>query len=209
MTESSHCALSANGALKFAQSHNIPHCASEELVRQITTPGTDNEYPDWETEIGKNLSLTDQSNATPKAIGDTVSAVAMDYKGTLACATSTGGTQGKSKGRVGDAPLIGCGAYANKKGSATCAGHGESIMKVTLARQVVYNIENGQNAQESAENALRRMKNDVNGHGGIIAIDKNGNFGKVFNTPLMVWASTKGETLTSGMEVGESVNEPL
>ena len=51
------------------------------------------------------------------------------------------------KGRVGDAPLIGCGAYANKDGSATCAGHGESIMKVTLARQAVYNMENGQNAQ--------------------------------------------------------------
>jgi hypothetical protein len=43
--------------------------------------------------------------------------------------------------------LIGCGAYANEEGSATIGGHGESIMKVTLARQVVYNMENGQNAQ--------------------------------------------------------------
>ena len=54
-----------------------------------------------------------------------------------------------------------------------------------------------------------KMENDVNGHGGIIAIDKNGKFGKAFNTPLMVWASAKGETLTSGMEKGESVDEPL
>ena len=194
MTETKHCALSANGALKFAHTHNIPHCAPKDLISQLTTPGTDDEYPAWKREIG-----------------DTVSSVAMDSKGTLACATSTGGTAGKSKGRVGDAPLIGCGAYANKTGSATCAGAGESIMKVTLARQVVYNMESGQSAQESAENALKRMENDVDKHayGGIIAIDKNGNFGKVFNTSLMVWASTKGETLTSGMEEGESVEEPL
>ena len=51
------------------------------------------------------------------------------------------------KGRVGDAPLIGCVGYANKTGGATVTGFGESIMKVTLAREVVYNMENGQNAQ--------------------------------------------------------------
>ncbi|CAB4045311.1 isoaspartyl peptidase L-asparaginase-like, partial [Paramuricea clavata] len=58
-------------------------------------------------------------------------------------------------------------------------------MKVTLARDVVYNMENGQNAQESAESALKKMKDLVNGHGGVIAIDKYGNFGKAFNTDKM------------------------
>ena len=54
------------------------------------------------------------------------------------------------------------------------------------------------------------MENDIadDDCGGIIAIDKNGNFGKAFNTSLMVWASIKGETLTSGMDKGESVDEP-
>jgi beta-aspartyl-peptidase (threonine type) len=51
------------------------------------------------------------------------------------------------KGRVGDAPFIGCGGYVNNIGGATVTGFGESIMKVTLARDVVYNMENGQNAQ--------------------------------------------------------------
>jgi isoaspartyl peptidase/L-asparaginase-like protein (Ntn-hydrolase superfamily) len=46
------------------------------------------------------------------------------------------------KGRVGDAPFI-----VNNIGGATVTGFGESIMKVTLARDVVYNMENGQNAQ--------------------------------------------------------------
>ena len=55
---------------------------------------------------------------------------------------------------------------------------------------------------------MKKMEIDVEGLGGIIAIDKNGNFGKAFNTHLMVWASIKGETLTSGMDKGESVDEP-
>jgi beta-aspartyl-peptidase (threonine type) len=58
-----------------------------------------------------------------------------------------GGIAGKFKGRVGDAPLVGCGGYANKVGGATTTGDGESIMKVTLAREVVFNMENDQNAQ--------------------------------------------------------------
>ena len=50
-------------------------------------------------------------------------------------------------GRVGDVPLVGCGGYANEYGAATTTGHGESIMKVTLARDVVYNMERGMDTQ--------------------------------------------------------------
>ena len=44
------------------------------------------------------------------------------------------------------------------------------------------------------------MKTDVKGNGGVIAIDKNGNLGIHFNTPVMVWASTKDNILYSGMQ---------
>ena len=50
------------------------------------------------------------------------------------------------KGRIGDAPLVGCGGYANEYGAATSSGYGEVLMKMTLARDVVYNIENGKSA---------------------------------------------------------------
>jgi beta-aspartyl-peptidase (threonine type) len=56
------------------------------------------------------------------------------------------------KGRVGDVPLVGCGGYANEYGAATTTGHGESIMKVTLARDVVYNMEHGMNTQVRLRN---------------------------------------------------------
>ena len=59
-----------------------------------------------------------------------------------------GGIPGKSKGRISDAPMVGCGGYANEFGAATTSGHGESLMKMTLARGVVFNMEKlGQNAQ--------------------------------------------------------------
>ena len=59
---------------------------------------------------------------------------------------------GKLKGRVGDAALVGCGGYANKNGAATVAGDGENIMRMTLAREVVYNMEKKQNVQNDHVN---------------------------------------------------------
>jgi beta-aspartyl-peptidase (threonine type) len=53
------------------------------------------------------------------------------------------------------------------------------------------------------------MKDLVNGYGGVITIDKNGNFGKAFTTELMVWASIKDNTLESGMEKDEVEREDL
>ena len=62
-----------------------------------------------------------------------------------------GGLPGKFVGRIGDASLIGCGGYANNKGAAATTGNGEIIMKMTLARQVIYNIENQMGAQVRSE----------------------------------------------------------
>ena len=52
-------------------------------------------------------------------------------------------------GRIGDSPLVGCGGYANEFGGCSTTGHGESLMKMTLAREVIYNIEGGDDAQVS------------------------------------------------------------
>ena len=65
-----------------------------------------------------------------------------------------GGAAGKHKGRVSDASMVGCGGYANLHGAATVAGLGESIIKMTLAREVVYMMEGGRNAQVWFRNLL-------------------------------------------------------
>lgn len=46
---------------------------------------------------------------------DTVGAVAMDFQGNLAAATSTGGLNGKAKGRIGDSPIAGAGLFADNQ----------------------------------------------------------------------------------------------
>ena len=46
-------------------------------------------------------------------------------------------------------------------------------------------------------------------NGGVIAIDKNGNFGLAFTTPMMFWASIKYNTLKFGLEQNEVNFEPL
>ena len=51
------------------------------------------------------------------------------------------------KGRVSDASLVGCGGYANDIGAAAATGPGEKLLKLTLGRQVVVEMENGKSAQ--------------------------------------------------------------
>ena len=53
------------------------------------------------------------------------------------------------------------------------------------------------------------MEEHVGGHGGVVAMDKNGNFGKAFTTNMMVWASIKENTLKFGMEKDEVKTEKL
>ncbi len=93
----------------------------------------------------------------------------------------------KLAGRVGDAPLIGCGTFAdNKSGGVSATGHGESIIKTTLAKTTTILIEeNGLTAQNAAEAAIDFLWKKVGGKGGVIVIDNNGNVGMTYNTKKM------------------------
>lgn len=130
--------------------------------------------------------------------GDTVGAVAMDQHGNLAAATSTGGTPRKWPGRVGDSPIPGAGAYAdNSCGAASTTGWGESIMKVLLAKTVTDWEDRGQNAQKAAELGIQQLADKVNGLGGVITIDAQGQYGWAYNTPKMAFAYWNTETKTA------------
>jgi beta-aspartyl-peptidase (threonine type) len=99
---------------------------------------------------------------------DAVGAVALDAKGSIAAATSTGGITGKRAGRVGDVPIVGSGAYAdNLVGGASLTGYGESIMKVTLARLILSHVGDGLGPSEAAELTLRYMLERVGGGGAV------------------------------------------
>ena len=131
---------------------------------------------------------------------DTVGAVALDTSSNIAAATSTGGITGKKIGRVGDSPVIGSGAFAdNKIAGVSATGHGESILKVMLSRDIIEKIRFGRSAEEAAKLSLEEMKKRVNGNGGVIIITNTGEVAYHFTTEKMAWAYIKNDELQFGI----------
>jgi L-asparaginase / beta-aspartyl-peptidase len=116
----------------------------------------------------------------------TVGAVARDSQGNLAAATSTGGTDNKLPGRVGDSPVIGAGTYAkNATCAVSCTGDGEFFIRAAIAHQVSALMElRGISLGEAAAQALGEAEK-LGGTGGLIAVDKDGNVALPFNTSGM------------------------
>lgn len=117
----------------------------------------------------------------------TVGAVALDTKGNLAAATSTGGMTNKRFGRVGDAPIIGAGTYANNATCAiSCTGWGEYFIRLVMAKSISDRMEFGGQSLTQASNALvMEALPKLGGDGGLIAVDRNGNIAMPFNTAGM------------------------
>jgi beta-aspartyl-peptidase (threonine type) len=102
---------------------------------------------------------------------------------------STGGTRAKMAGRVGDAPLVGCGLYADDEGAAVCCtGWGEGFIRTAAAKGVSDLVARGMAPQEAVEEQLRQIGRRLNGRGGIIAIGADGRAGAAFTTPDMAYA---------------------
>lgn len=116
----------------------------------------------------------------------TVGCVALDTYGNLAAATSTGGTGYKMPGRVGDSPIIGAGTYAsNKTCAVSCTGEGELFIKNDIAFNVSALMEYKNMSLKDAADKLIYQTLDKN-TGGLISLDKNGNFAMPFNTNGML-----------------------
>jgi beta-aspartyl-peptidase (threonine type) len=115
----------------------------------------------------------------------TVGAVALDTRGRLAAATSTGGTLNKASGRVGDTPIIGSGTWADEHVAVSCTGQGEYFMRANAAADVSARVRyGGQTLQAAVTGALDDVV-DLGGEGGIIAIGADGTVSAQFNSPGM------------------------
>jgi beta-aspartyl-peptidase (threonine type) len=133
---------------------------------------------------------------------DTVGAVALDSRGDLAAATSTGGTLNKTPGRVGDSSLIGCGCYAdNLSAAVSLTGWGEPIMKLVLGKWATDRVAAGTAPEIAAQEAIAYLYNRLGGHGGIILLGPDGRFGLAHNTPAMAWGVAKPDGLQTGLSV--------
>ena len=116
----------------------------------------------------------------------TVGAVALDRHGNLAAATSTGGTSNKAPGRVSDTAVVGAGAVA-KHGlvAVSCTGNGDIFLRCASAHDVAARLQHSKVALSSAARAALKAVARMGGDGGIIAIDRKGNYVMDFNAPGM------------------------
>ena len=181
LSESPHVYFVAEGAERFAAEHGIPLCKNEDLVvpREVERL---RQYQREEAGHGNELFA-------PTISHDTVGAVALDREGNIAAATSTGGTLNKAPGRLGDSSLIGCGCYAdNLSAAASTTGWGEPIMKLVLAKWTADRVSAGNLPEWAAQEAMNYLKQRLNGHGGIIVLNAQGQIGIAHNTPRMAWA---------------------
>ncbi|HCX24318.1 MAG: beta-aspartyl-peptidase [Flammeovirgaceae bacterium] len=167
MTQSPHVMLVSGGAEEFA-----------------TQQGLDIVNPDYfKTE--KRAGQLEKIKRMEKEHG-TVGAVAVDKNGNICAATSTGGMTNKKWGRVGDAPIIGAGTYANNN---TCGfsgtGHGEFYIRTAAAHDVSALMEYKGLSVVEATQAVMDKIGDMGATGGMIALDKYGNIAMPFNSAGM------------------------
>jgi L-asparaginase / beta-aspartyl-peptidase len=162
-----HVLLVGEGALAFARSAGIAECDPAALV-------TDRQQQ------------RHAERARRGTVGGTVGAVALDRNGTIAAATSTGGTAGKAPGRVGDSALIGSGTYAESSaGGVSCTGDGEAIIRVVLGHRTLAFLKDAGDPEYAAKVAVDLLVEEGRGQGGLILLDWRGRPGYASSTPLM------------------------
>jgi beta-aspartyl-peptidase (threonine type) len=168
MDKSPHVLLAGKGAEEFAKNHSLA-LVSQSYFHTATR------LKAWRKGAKRHHG--------------TVGAVALDRRGDLAAATSTGGYTGKLPGRVGDSPLIGAGTYAD---NASCAvsgtGWGEAFIRIALAHEVSARMRHkGEDVMRASKAALRMLAG-IKGDGGLIALDRRGNIAMPFNSGGMLRA---------------------
>ena len=181
MERSHHVMLASEGAERFA---------AERGFEKVPEGYFDTERRQKSLEAYKRARQAGVTTNPDYKYG-TVGVAVLDSEGNLVAGTSTGGMTGKRWGRIGDAPVIGAGTYANNASCAVSAtGHGEFFIRHTVARDVCARMElAGETLTEAADVVVHDTLVKAGGDGGIIAVDAEGNVALTFNTPGMYRAS--------------------
>lgn len=189
MEKSYHVFLAGEGAMKFADGLGYQIESPEYFYDEVR-------YKQWQSIKDSDNFQLDHSVKKDGKFG-TVGAVACDKKGNVAAATSTGGMTNKKWGRVGDSPMVGAGVYANNKTCAvSCTGSGEFFIRGVVAYDVSCLMEHkGLSLKEASNQVINNRILEINGDGGLIAVDAQGNIAMPFNTEGMYRAfkTSKGE----------------
>ncbi|HXH53769.1 MAG TPA: isoaspartyl peptidase/L-asparaginase [Sphingomicrobium sp.] len=187
MEKSPHVFLSAEGADQFSREQGL------EQVRPdyFATPDRRRQLQEFKSKAVSALEIEYKYG--------TVGAVALDSRGHVAAATSTGGMTGKRWDRIGDSPVIGAGTYADDRACAVSAtGHGEYFIRVGVAHEICARIRMGGATGQAAADAVMAEVKELGGDGGVIVVTPKGEMVYSFNTPGMY----RGKADASGRRVG-------
>ncbi|MBN8586755.1 MAG: isoaspartyl peptidase/L-asparaginase [Rhodothermia bacterium] len=187
MEKSPHVMLSGAGAEVFAHSVGIEMVDPQYFITPERKRALERAK---QSEKNAGMSLNEDRSYKYGTVG----AVALDKHGNLAAATSTGGMTNKKWGRVGDAPIIGAGTYANNDTAAISAtGWGEFFIRSVVAHDISALIEyKGLSSDEAAQTVINKV-GKLGGDGGVIVIDRQGNISLPFNSEGMYRAWIKGD----------------
>jgi beta-aspartyl-peptidase (threonine type) len=185
MEKSEHVMMVGRGAELFATKMGL----------EIVDPSyfwTERRWKSLQNELLKEEGLKPQAELhvpDDKKFG-TVGAVALDAAGNLAAGTSTGGMTKKQFGRVGDAPIIGAGTYAENESCAVSAtGHGEYFIRWMVAHDIAALVKyRGMTVKQAGDEVIHKKlvaSTPAKGEGGVIILDRKGNFSMPFNSEGM------------------------
>ncbi|WP_166111795.1 isoaspartyl peptidase/L-asparaginase [Pseudoalteromonas sp. Z9A5] len=199
MENSVHVMLSGQGAEEFAKEQGVT------LIENnlFDTPHRYEALIKAKQKLDKAKATSKAYQAAHKALPNnykmgTVGAVALDKNGNLAAGTSTGGMTAKRYGRVGDAPVIGAGTFAENESCAVSAtGHGEYFIRYNVASDICARVKyQGKTIADAGNDVINGVLKPIGGTGGVIIIDTKGNISLPFNTSGMYRASKSNTQAT-------------
>jgi L-asparaginase / beta-aspartyl-peptidase len=184
MTKSNHVMLVGKGADQFAAANGAETVSpdyyfTEQRWKELQE-AKEKEAKETEKKPGDHSELQlDEKYGTVGVVG-------LDESGSLAAGTSTGGLTNKRFGRIGDSPIIGAGTYADNESCAISAtGTGEMFIRAVAAHEVAGLVKyKGLSVSQAAQTVLDKIKT-LGGTGGLIVLDRNGNYTMQFNTSGM------------------------
>ena len=169
MEQSPHVMMIGEGAENFAFAHGMERVSPEIFSTPLR-------YEQLLAAREEGEMVLDHSGAPldEKQKMGTVGAVALDSRGNLAAATSTGGMTNKLPGRVGDTPIVGAGCYADDGVAVSCTGSGEYFIRLVVGHDVAARVRYQGASLEDAVRAVLARVGELGGTGGLIAVDKKG-----------------------------------
>ncbi len=195
MEHSPHVMLMGQGAEAFAD--------TRKEIERVPNTWFDTDIRRKQLDAAKAREDATSATTIPTVAGayfGTVGAVALDAQGRIAAATSTGGMTNKRWGRVGDAPIIGAGTWADSRCGVSATGWGEFFIRANVAHDICARVAYAETALATAANhVVNHVVPELGGDGGVIALDRDGNITMPFSTSGMYrgWINPDGSRGTA------------